>query len=151
MESLVDKTRIYWPYMGLFVVGACLASLILICCSCHQIRKAMHNKRKTKGNFDGKLSKKITYWIEIIYSGITYQNHNSHHPHTNSYGKQSLGKKTIHPKSVRETKTIPIICSSVKHFVYLIPYRSYEHFTEILKQSTNCSKQLPYIDRYSYS
>lgn len=54
VESLVEKTRMYWPYMAVFVIGACLASLFLACCSCQQARKAMFSKKKPKGNFESK-------------------------------------------------------------------------------------------------
>ena len=53
-ETLAEKTRFYWPYMTISVIGACLVSLFIICCCCHQIRRAMYNKRKAKGNFDSK-------------------------------------------------------------------------------------------------
>lgn len=51
-ETLAEKTRFYWPYMTLLVIGTCLMSLFIICCCCHHIRRSMYNKRKSKGNFD---------------------------------------------------------------------------------------------------
>ena len=59
VESFAEKTRLYWPYITLFIIGACIASIVLICCACHRIRKTMYNKRKTKGNFESKYIKLI--------------------------------------------------------------------------------------------
>ena len=50
-DSLAEKTRNYWPYMALCIIGACLLLLLIICCCCHHIRRSMY-KRKNKGNFD---------------------------------------------------------------------------------------------------
>jgi hypothetical protein len=103
-ESLADKTRIYWPYMALFIIGACLASFVLICCSYHKIRKSMYNKRKTN-NFESKFIKKINFQIKIISLDLTYKNPNSHHSHINSNGKTSLGKSTCEIYKGKSTKS----------------------------------------------
>lgn len=50
-DSLAEKTRNYWPYMALCIIGACLLLLLIICCCYHHIRRSMY-KRKNKGNFD---------------------------------------------------------------------------------------------------
>ncbi|CAF3682043.1 unnamed protein product [Rotaria sp. Silwood1] len=79
VESFADKTGISWPYMALFIIGACLTSLILICCTCHKLRKTTNYKRKTESNFEN----------------LTYRNHNSHHSENSPNGKTSLGNKLV--------------------------------------------------------
>ena len=80
VESLVEKTRGYWPYMALFVIGACLASIALVCCSCRQLRKTMSQKRKTKANPESKCRDEGSrdQSSTDITSDLTYHNHNSH-------------------------------------------------------------------------
>ncbi|CAF1365858.1 unnamed protein product [Adineta steineri] len=96
VDIFTEKARIYWPYLALFVIGACLGSLVLICCSCHKMRKSMHNKRKATENFEN----------------LTYQNHDSHHSHSNSNGKMSF----VHLKQNGNGTTYPVR-----------PYRSKDH------------------------
>ncbi|CAF3767718.1 unnamed protein product [Rotaria sordida] len=88
VESFTDKTGISWPYMVLFIILACLASLILICCSCFKLRKIMSYKRKTENNFEN----------------LTYRNHNSHHSQNIPNGKTSL----VHVKQNGSAITYPV-------------------------------------------
>ena len=66
-ETLAEKTRFYWPYMTLLVIGTCLLSLFIICCCCHHIRRSMYNKRKSKGNFDSQsFEMRVDFSIESV-------------------------------------------------------------------------------------
>ncbi|CAF1279939.1 unnamed protein product [Adineta ricciae] len=81
VQTFAEKTRFYWPYMILLILGACLGSLILICCSYNKIRQKSQSKRKTNGHIES----------------MTYQNHNSN-------GKMSL----IHVKQNGNGATYPV-------------------------------------------
>ncbi|UJR14833.1 hypothetical protein I4U23_001818 [Adineta vaga] len=84
-QTFAEKTRTYWPFMALLIIGACLGSLVLICCSCNKARKTTPSKRKTNGHIEN----------------LTYQNHNSH---SNSNGKMSL----VHVKQNGNGTTYPV-------------------------------------------
>ncbi|CAF1147647.1 unnamed protein product [Adineta steineri] len=58
VDMIPKKVPIYWPYLALFVIGACLGLLVLIYCSCHKMRKSMLNKRETTENFERRFSNK---------------------------------------------------------------------------------------------
>ncbi|CAF0986525.1 unnamed protein product [Rotaria magnacalcarata] len=87
-ESFAEKTGIHWPFMVLFIIGACLASIVLVCCSCYRIRKAMNFKRKAEENFEN----------------LTYRNPSSHHSYHNTNGKDSL----VHVKQNGNGITYPV-------------------------------------------
>ncbi|CAF2879252.1 unnamed protein product [Rotaria sp. Silwood2] len=97
VESFADKTGISWPYMALFIIGACLASFVLICWSCHKLRKTMYYRRKTETDFDN----------------LTYRNHNSHHSQNGPNGKTSL----VHLKQNGNGITYPVRPYRTKDYI----------------------------------
>ena len=92
-ESFAEKTGIHWPYMVLFIIGACLASIVLVCCSCYRIRKAMNYKRKAEENFESKFYPMKINKLNInhVNLDLTYRNQSSHHSYHNANGNDSLG------------------------------------------------------------